>query len=179
MAHQRVAQIKNPDVLDALCNCAIRYANSDEDAAFLAPRLHTSKDFLQKLKRGRFAAYIRDMTDTAVAITVPKTDFDLLSLPAPTPPAVTMTHGPLVSFNPRPPEMEPWRLDNAYKPKPDPPSAPSVTHSTPAPTRPAAGAGQKSKPTGITEPPKSEPSPAKDDPHTGDHTDPAPEWGDK
>ena len=151
---------------------AIRFANSDEDAAFLAPKLRTSKEFLQKLKRGRFAAYVRDMTDSAVAISVPKTNFAKVSLPTHTTKALGAPEEPIVGFNPRPAEMEPWRLDNAYRPKSDP-------QSPPAPTRPAAGAGQKSKPTGITEPPKSEPSPAGDDPHTGDHTDPAPEWGDK
>ena len=37
MAHQRTKQITTENVLDALSNCAIRFANSDEEARFLAP----------------------------------------------------------------------------------------------------------------------------------------------
>ena len=70
MAHQRVAQITSSNVLDALSNCAIRFANSDEDARYLAPRFHADPEFLRQ-PRGSFAAYIRDMTDTAVSLQVP------------------------------------------------------------------------------------------------------------
>src|SRR5439155_14221495 len=75
MAHQRTKQITSENVLDALSNCAIRFANSDEEARFLAPRLRTSPEFLQSLGRGRFAAFVRDMTPQAVAVTVNRSDF--------------------------------------------------------------------------------------------------------
>jgi hypothetical protein len=75
MAHQRVEQIKSADVLSALANCAIKYANSDEEAGFLAPKLRTTKDFLQSLPRGRFAAFVRGMTSHAIAFTVSKVNF--------------------------------------------------------------------------------------------------------
>ena len=75
MAHQRTKQIASENVLDALSNCAIRFANSDEEARYLAPRLRTSPDFLQSLTRGTFAAFVRDMTQEAVAVSVNRVDF--------------------------------------------------------------------------------------------------------
>ena len=75
LAHQRTEQIKSADVLSALSNCAIRYANSDDEAAYLAPRLRTTKAFLESLRVGQFACFVRDMTSAAVAISVPRVDF--------------------------------------------------------------------------------------------------------
>ena len=75
MAHQRTKQIGSENVLDALSNCAIRFANSDEEARYLAPRLRTSSEFLQSLTRGRFAAFVRDETKEAVAVSVNRVDF--------------------------------------------------------------------------------------------------------
>ena len=75
LAHQRTEQIKLPDVLSALANCAIKYANSDEEASYLAPKLRTTKEFLQSLPRGKFAAFVRDMTPHAIAFSVSKVDF--------------------------------------------------------------------------------------------------------
>jgi hypothetical protein len=70
MAHQRTSQIASANVLDALSNCAVRYANSDDEARYLAPRLRTTERFLQSLGRGHFAAFVRDMTPKALDITV-------------------------------------------------------------------------------------------------------------
>ena len=75
MAHQRTAQISSANVLDALANCAVRYANSDDEARYLAPRLRTTESFLQSLDRGTFAAFVRDMTPRALAITVTPVTF--------------------------------------------------------------------------------------------------------
>ena len=75
LAHQRTRQITSENVLDALSNCAIRFANSDEEARYLAPRLRTSPEFLQSLDRGKFAAYVRDVTKEAVAVSVHRVDF--------------------------------------------------------------------------------------------------------
>ena len=95
--------------------------------------------------------------------------------PMPPEPKTSNHVGP--RLNPRPLDLERWRLDNAYKPKTEPPAAPPATHPTSDPTRSPDGTDQKAP--GTTEAPKPKPSPAKDDPHTGDHTDPSPDWGDK
>jgi hypothetical protein len=77
LAHQRIDQIKTPGVLTALGNCAIRYANSDDEARQLAPRLRTTPEFLQSLSQGHFAAYVRDMgLPGAVTIKVTPAPFD-------------------------------------------------------------------------------------------------------
>ena len=84
LAHQRTQQITAANVLDALSNCAIRFANSDEEARYLAPRLRTSPEFLQSLTRGKFGAFIRDVTPQALAVSVNRIEFDghaTLSLP--------------------------------------------------------------------------------------------------
>jgi hypothetical protein len=75
MAHQRTKQIASENVLDALSNCAIRFANSDEEARYLGPRLRGSTEFLQSLARGQFAAFVRDLTQGAVAVSVSRVDF--------------------------------------------------------------------------------------------------------
>ena len=75
MAHQRTKQIASENVLDALANCAIRFANSDEEARQLAPRLRTTPELLQSIGRGQFAAYVRDVTKQAAVVTVNRVDF--------------------------------------------------------------------------------------------------------
>ena len=72
LAHQRTAQITNDNVLSALQNCAIRFANSDAEARKLAHSLRSSEQFLEALDQGQFAAYIRDHTKTAIAVSVVK-----------------------------------------------------------------------------------------------------------
>ena len=78
MAHQRSAQITSPNVLDALANCAIRMANSDDEAKYLADKLRTTTDFMRSLPRGTFATFVRDLTPTALALKIPYTDFSTL-----------------------------------------------------------------------------------------------------
>jgi hypothetical protein len=46
LAHQRTDQITNPNVLSAMANCAIRFANSDDEAKYLAPKLRCDPEFL-------------------------------------------------------------------------------------------------------------------------------------
>jgi len=70
-AHQALQQIKSDDVKAALTDCAIRLANSDEEAPQLAPRMRTDPEFLRDLKRGEFATFIRDKTKKAIALSVP------------------------------------------------------------------------------------------------------------
>lgn len=83
LAHQRCEQITNPNVLSAMSNCAIRFANSDDEAKFLAPKLRCEPEFFYSLPRGTFAAYIRDLTTTALALKIPY--HDMRTLPRMTP----------------------------------------------------------------------------------------------
>jgi hypothetical protein len=78
LAHQRTEQITSKNVLSALSNCAIRMANSDEEAKQLAPGLRTTPDFLQSLPVGKFAAYVRDSTARALALDIPYHDMRTL-----------------------------------------------------------------------------------------------------
>lgn len=78
MAHQRTAQITNPNVLDALSNCAIRMANSDDEAKYLSPKLRCEPEFLYSLPRGTFATFVRDLTPQAVALDIPYVDLNKL-----------------------------------------------------------------------------------------------------
>jgi hypothetical protein len=79
LAHQRIAQI-SPEVIDALNNCAIRLANSDDDAESLAKRFRVEAPAL-RLPVGQFACFVRDKTPQAVAINVPL--FDTRQFPPP------------------------------------------------------------------------------------------------
>jgi hypothetical protein len=74
LAHQRTDQITNPNVLSAMANCAIRFANSDDEAKYLAPKLRCEPEFLHNLPRGTFAAFVRDLTPHAIALNVPYRD---------------------------------------------------------------------------------------------------------
>jgi hypothetical protein len=75
LAHQRIEQIESKNVLSALSNCAIRFGNSDVDAGYVAKALRTDPEFVNTLSRGKFAAFVRDITTTAIAVSVPQTDF--------------------------------------------------------------------------------------------------------
>lgn len=74
LAHQRTQQITDQNVLDALFNCAIRMANSDDEAKYLSDKLRTTPEFLRSLPVGTFATYVRDLTPTALALGVPYRD---------------------------------------------------------------------------------------------------------
>jgi hypothetical protein len=75
LAHQSTEQIKDADVLSALANCAVRYANSDDEAKYLSDKLRTTPEFLRALGRGRFAAFVRDLTPTAIALDITPVEF--------------------------------------------------------------------------------------------------------
>lgn len=70
-SHQEVQQIKNEDVKSALTNCAIKFANSTGEAHELAPRLLTTPEMIKAQRRGTFACYVLDTTDSAVSVSVP------------------------------------------------------------------------------------------------------------
>ena len=82
LSHQRTAQLSAP-VLDAVANCAIRFANSDDEAKYLADKLRATTEFLRSLPRGSFAAFMRDHTPEAIELKVPY--IDMKSLPQMTP----------------------------------------------------------------------------------------------
>jgi hypothetical protein len=70
-AHQRLANIKSPNVLDALSNTAIKCAaRTDTDAATLARYMRTTPDFISNQKKLAFAVFARDATSRALSIQV-------------------------------------------------------------------------------------------------------------
>jgi hypothetical protein len=77
LAHQRTAQL-SPPVLDAVANCAIRMANSDDEAKYLADKLRMPADTLRSLPRGTFATFVRDLTPVGIELRVEKIDLDAL-----------------------------------------------------------------------------------------------------
>lgn len=78
LAHQRSAQLTNP-VLDAVANCAIRMANSDDEAKFLSDKIRMSVDELRSLPRGSFGTFIRDFSPPGFVLKSPR--YDLSRLP--------------------------------------------------------------------------------------------------
>lgn len=77
LSHQRTAQLSAP-VLDAVANCAIRMANSDDEAKYLSDKLRMDTDVLRSLPRGTFGTFVRDLTPRGVALKVPYVDMDTL-----------------------------------------------------------------------------------------------------
>lgn len=77
LAHQRTAQL-TPPVLDAIANCAIRMANSDDEAKYLAPKLRMDVETLQSLPQGTFGTFVRDLTPRGIQLRISKTDLGLL-----------------------------------------------------------------------------------------------------
>jgi Type IV secretion-system coupling protein DNA-binding domain len=77
LSHQRTAQLTAP-VLDAAANCAIRMANSDDEAKFLADKLRMNVDTLRSLPRGTFGAFVRDLTPAGIQVRITKPDLDSL-----------------------------------------------------------------------------------------------------
>jgi hypothetical protein len=77
LAHQRTAQLTAP-VLDAVANCAIRMANSDDEAKYLSDKLRMSADMLRSLPQGTFGTFVRDLTPSGIQLQVIKTDLDAL-----------------------------------------------------------------------------------------------------
>jgi hypothetical protein len=167
LAHQRTEQITSPNVLSALANCAIRYANSDDEARVLAPKLRTDPEFLYSLKRGHFAAFIRDMTSHAIAFQVSKTDFTEYETLSPADRAALKARMQK-DYGVPAHQIEPSARNPATMAH-QPVSAPA-THQPlkPNPTSPVATS------TAIQ---NLEPKTDAHDPHTGDHTEPAKRWG--
>lgn len=105
-------------------------------------------DFMRSLPRGTFATFVRDLTPTALALKIPYTDLSTL-------PRMTVAEQQAI--------RERMRAQFSFSPqKPD-------TRPPQAPAQPPARAAAKI--------PKAPPVPAKTDPHTGEHTEPAKKWG--
>ena len=173
MAHQRSAQITSPNVLDALANCAIRMANSDDEAKYLADKLRTSPEFLRSLPRGTFATFIRDLTPTALALKISYTNLSTL-------PRMSTAEQQVI--------RQRMRAQFSFAPQKPGAPAPQASPPTPAAVSPCAGADVRKAPP--ASPPKTTSGPgaiakhhteqktvAPTDPHTGDHTEPSSKWG--
>ena len=71
LAHQYLVDIKSLDVKAALMNCAVRFANTDDEAPDMAPRMRTTPEHLRSLHDLQFALFMSDLTKDALTITVP------------------------------------------------------------------------------------------------------------
>ena len=137
LAHQRTEQITDKNVLSAMSNCAIRFANSDDEAKHLAPKLRCEPEFLYSLPRGTFAAFVRDLTPHAVALKVPYTNLE--ALPRMTPgqqEAIRQRMRAEYGFAPQP-SSESSISARASQP-PSPTQTSSQTHSSPEKPQPAS-----------------------------------------
>ncbi|MBK3666197.1 type IV secretion system DNA-binding domain-containing protein [Bradyrhizobium diazoefficiens] len=114
LAHQNTTQIQSERVLAALQNCAIRIANSDQEAKALAPSLRTTPEEMHALRRGEFIMYVRDVVKSGIKVRVTMADLDKYGEPDSFEPPPSDDE-PIVKLNPRPEEMEAWRLDSADK----------------------------------------------------------------
>jgi len=79
LSHQRTAQL-TPPVLDAVANCAIRMANSDDEARYLSDKLRMTTDELRSLPLGTFGTFVRDLTPSGIQLKVSKIDLDSLPI---------------------------------------------------------------------------------------------------
>ena len=167
MAHQRSAQITSPNVLDALANCAIRMANSDDEAKYLADKLRTTTDFMRSLPRGTFATFVRDLTPTALALKIPYTDLSTLPrMTAAEQQAIRQRMRAQFSFTPQKPD--------APAPQASPPPPPHRSR-----YRSTSISAQNDFRTRGNRKAHTNKNSAPTDPHTGDHTEPASKWGDQ
>ena len=143
LAHQRTQQIESPNVLSALSNCGIRYANSDDEAKLLADKLRTTPEFLRSLGRGTFAAFVRDLTPHAVALKVPY--YNLEVLPRITPgqqESIRQRMRAEYGFTPLPPAGAPIPAAATRPPSPgqiSPTAAPPPERPRPASDAPESG----------------------------------------
>ena len=69
LSHQRLAQIRSPNVLDALSNVAIKFAGGNiTDASTLAKYMRTTPEFIADQPRLSFAAFVRGQTPQALQV---------------------------------------------------------------------------------------------------------------
>lgn len=71
-AHQRLANIRSANVLDALSNTAIKFAaRTDTDATTLARYMRATPEMISNQEQLSFAAFVRNTTRQAVSLQVP------------------------------------------------------------------------------------------------------------
>jgi len=130
LAHQEMVQLSDK-VLSAVQNCAIRFANPDEEAPKLVRTLRTDIDQLRALKQGQFAAYIRDFSASGLIVDVEQTDFSSLpQLPPPKP--VRQIAAQVIVTEPAVPESDSGAAP-ASDPAPAPAPPPTADPGEPAP----------------------------------------------
>ena len=76
-ANQRLSNIENPKVLNALSGVSIKFAGvSDADAAELASLVGSSAEHVRNLPRGSFAAHVSGITQHGVDLKFPPSPFE-------------------------------------------------------------------------------------------------------
>jgi hypothetical protein len=73
LAHQYIGQL-SPKLLESFsANTSIKFAGgvSDRDARAMAPMLRTKPEFIEDQKKGEFAAFVRNVTDSALSLRFP------------------------------------------------------------------------------------------------------------
>lgn len=130
LAHQRSAQLTNP-VLDAVANCAIRMANSDDEAKFLSDKIRMSVDELRSLPRGSFGTFIRDFSPPGFVLKVPH--YDIARLPKMADEEFAAIRERMrTSFSEGPREADPGQETSTPLPVVEPPpAAPGKRHDDP------------------------------------------------
>lgn len=160
LAHQRIKQIKDPDVLDALENCAIKMANVPPPAApYFSKTLDIPEERLNGLPRGHFATYIRGEGSKIIRVPLARLPYRTmteLEKAAHTRKMIETYSRFQTTDEPsdgiRRAEFDtPARINNARE-----------NHEA-APRNLATHVGESTH---------------KIDPHTGDHTEPSEKWGD-
>ena len=149
-AMQRAAQITEPNVRSALENCAIKMANVGAEASYFSELLHIPKERMD-LKRGFFAMHVRDEGSSIVEVPLAKLPYR------------QMTQSERQAHEQR--MIDVYGCIEPHK-GPEPPKR-EGSGGAPAAKKTRgqkASAQQKA------------PQPA-EDPHTGEHTEPASKWG--
>ncbi len=73
LAHQYIGQL-SPKLQESFsANTSIKFAGgvSDRDARTLAPMLRTKPEFIEEQRKGQFAAFVRNVTDSALSLSFP------------------------------------------------------------------------------------------------------------
>lgn len=77
-SNQRLSNIENQKVRDALSNVAIKFAgSSDADDSELASLAVTTADHIRQLPRGTFAAYVSGLTPRGIDLNFPPSPLDI------------------------------------------------------------------------------------------------------
>lgn len=78
-AHQSLSQIKEPQVISALADCAIRYVNAKNDAPAMAQHMGVQAEFIRSLGVGEFALSLQGQPAQRVKIPLPQWTYPKLT----------------------------------------------------------------------------------------------------